>query len=278
MNKASDNNKADQEYVYGEDSIMTLKMHSSRTAETHARWFLPYLKPGMKLLDCGCGSGSITVGLAKLIEPGQVTGVDISALEIERAKDRAVKNKITNIHFEVADIYQLDFTDNSFDAIFSHNVLEHIADPSRVLREMHRVLKSGGVIGIRDIDLGGNLSAPENELFDKALVIWGGVIRNTGGNPQLGRHLGRLLHEAGFVVVKMSASYEVYGDPKSYKNYSQIIADRFAEPDFIEQVTGCGLATIEEMVAIRKAILDSQMLPGAFTAVSHCEAIGWKAT
>ncbi len=278
MNKASDNNKADQEYVYGEDSIMTLKMHSSRTAETHARWFLPYLKPGMKLLDCGCGSGSITVGLAKLIEPGQVTGVDISALEIERAKERAVKNKITNIRFEAADISQLNFSDNSFDAIFSHNVLEHIADPSRVLREMHRVLKSGGVIGIRDIDLGGNLFAPENELFDKAIAIWGGVIRNTGGNPQLGRQLGRLLHEAGFVAVEMSASYEVYGDPESYKNYSQIIADRFAEPDFIEQVTGCGLATIEEMVAIRKAILDSQMLPGAFTAVSHCEAVGWKAT
>ncbi len=143
MKSKPDNNKADQEYTYNYESEVTVKYHGSRTAEMHAAWFLPYLQPDMTLLDCGCGSGSITVGLAKAVEPGQVTGVDISEIEIKRARERAAENEITNIRFEIGNAYQLDFPDNSFDALFSHNVLEHIPEPSRALQEMHRVLKPG---------------------------------------------------------------------------------------------------------------------------------------
>ena len=108
---------------------------------------MPFLISGISLLDCGCASGSITVGLVKAIYPGQATGVDISHIEIERAAQRAAEENITNIRFEVGNVYELDFSDNSFDAIFSHNVLEHISEPKKVLREMHRVLKPRGVIG-----------------------------------------------------------------------------------------------------------------------------------
>ena len=55
-------------------------------------------------------------------------------------------------------VYELDFSDNSFDALFSHNVLEHVAEPSRAVQEMQRVLKPGGVIGLRDFDMGGLLT------------------------------------------------------------------------------------------------------------------------
>ena len=83
----ADSDGADQsnEYAHGYDSAMTLKLHASRTVDRQAGWFLPYLRPGMTLLDCGCASGSITVGLTKVVEPDQVTGVDISQIEIERA-------------------------------------------------------------------------------------------------------------------------------------------------------------------------------------------------
>ena len=138
MKRKPDNNKADQRYVFGDDSDFTLKYFANRTAKSHASWFLPYLKPGMSLLDCGCGSASITIGLAKVVAPGQVTGIDISEIEMERAKIRANENKITNIRFEVGNVYQLDFPENSFDALFSHNVLEHISDPTKALREMYR--------------------------------------------------------------------------------------------------------------------------------------------
>ena len=75
-------------YIHDNDSTMTLRQHASRTAEKHAGWFVPYLRPGMTLLDCGCASGSITVGLAEAVAPGHVTGIDISEVEIGRAETR----------------------------------------------------------------------------------------------------------------------------------------------------------------------------------------------
>jgi len=167
-----DTNKAEQEYVYDDDSAMTVNYHASRTADKQAAWFLPYLKPGMTLLDSGCGSGSITVGLAKAVKPGQVTGLDISESEIRRARVRAADDKRTNIRFAVGNIYRLNFSDNSFDALFSHNVLEHVPDPYGALQEMRRVLKPGGIIGIRDCDYGGLILAPDDGFFEKALSIW----------------------------------------------------------------------------------------------------------
>ena len=97
-------------YAHGYDSALTLKFHASRTADKQAGWFLPYLQPGMTLLDCGCASGSITLGLAKVVAPGQVTGVDLSEIEIERAQARAAEAGITNLCFAVGNIYQLDRT------------------------------------------------------------------------------------------------------------------------------------------------------------------------
>src|SRR5262245_23654372 len=85
-----DDTTARQEhYTYGYDSAMTRKVIANRTAASHAAFFLPYLQTGMSLLDCGCGSGSITVGLAQIVAPGEVTGIDVSEVEIARARDRA---------------------------------------------------------------------------------------------------------------------------------------------------------------------------------------------
>lgn len=109
------------EYAVGYDSVRTTTFHASRTAEINAAFFLPYLKPGMSLLDCGCGPGSITVGLAERVAPGQVIGVDVGESSIEAAQRLAVERGVSNVRFQVASVYELPFPEGTFDAVFTHN-------------------------------------------------------------------------------------------------------------------------------------------------------------
>ena len=272
-----ENKKNGQEYAFDYNSAITKEYHGGRTAEKQAGWFLPYLKSGMALLDCGCGPGSITVGLAKAVDPGRVIGVDISADTLKLAEERAASARISNIQFEIGDICRLNFPDNSFDAVFSHNAIEHIPEPDKALKEMRRVLKPGGVIGIRDVDHGGQLIAPVSELMGKLMPIWDSHLASLGGCGQLGRHLGKLLFEAGFTEVKVSASYDVYNDPEGRRIVAASAIGHLNEETVAKHAISSGLASLEELEAIKKELQNWQDIPGAFLADAHCEAIGRKA-
>lgn len=277
MKSKPDKNKAGQGYVYGEDSAVTTTLFSRRTAQKQAAFFLPYLQQGMTLLDCGCGSGSITIGLAKAVEPGPVTGVDILDAEVKRARERAVEANVPNIRFEVGNVYQLEFPDNSFDALFSHNVLEHVPDTRRALQEIYRVLKPGGIVGIRNMDWGGILFGPHNEHIARMYIIGEGVMANAGGHTRLSQSLGNLLDEEGFEDVIVSASYDLYNDLESRRLLAQASIRQFADKDFVERITTSGLAKVEEIEAIKDALPSWREAPGAFYAKPECEAIGRKA-
>ena len=88
---------------------------------------------------------------------------------------------------------------------------------------------------------------------------------NENGNMHIGRHLGRFLHEAGFIEVKMSASYDVYSDPEGRAIMAQAFSSDYTT------------ANVEEMEAMKKAFQVWQELPYAFYAQAECEAIGRKA-
>jgi ubiquinone/menaquinone biosynthesis C-methylase UbiE len=85
----------------------------ARTAANSAAFFLNYLKPGMELLDCGCGEGTITVDLAALLAPGRVVGVDVAPIAIERARQLATDRGLPNLRLEVGSVYELPFPDAS---------------------------------------------------------------------------------------------------------------------------------------------------------------------
>src|SRR5262245_28424390 len=89
-----------------------------RDVNRFAAFFIPQLSPGMRLLDCGCGPGSITLGLAQILYPGEVVGIDINQTEIQTAKAAAVQRGITNVTFQVGNANSLDFPDGSFDGVF----------------------------------------------------------------------------------------------------------------------------------------------------------------
>ena len=264
-------------YAPGYDSAFTHQLHARRTAHNEARWFLPYLQPGMALLDCGCATGSITVGLAAAVAPGQVFGVDRSAEEIERARARAANAGMTNLRFDVGNICQLDFPDNHVDAIFCHNVLEHVGDPVRALREMHRVLKVGGVIGVRDLDMGGILVAALDERLARFYTVFEADYAGVGSHPRLGRELRGLVTAAGFAVIEASASYDYFSTEEQLQLVSHIGSSRVKEAEFVERVLVRGLTTTEELAAMHEAWLAWPTRPGAFLANAHGEVVGRKA-
>jgi len=73
--------------------------HAKRTAETDAAFLLPELRPGMRLLDVGCGPGSITAGLARRVAPGETVGIDASESVIDTA--RSLRDPgLTSLSFE----------------------------------------------------------------------------------------------------------------------------------------------------------------------------------
>jgi SAM-dependent methyltransferase len=194
-----------------------------RTAAQHAEFFAPHLRPGMHVLDVGCGPGSITLGLAELVAPGRVVGIDVQPSQVEQARGLARERGAANAAFEVADVYRLPFASGAFDAVFAHGVLMHLGEPVRALTELRRVLRAGGVLGLRDPDLGAVLHAPITPLLDQWLDLRVRARRHNGGDPFVGRHHRHLLLQAGFVAAEASASVACAGSAEQVARHGAFL-------------------------------------------------------
>ncbi len=183
-----------------------------RHAARDAAFLLPFLKPGMTLLDCGCGPGTITVGLAQAVAPGEVVAVDVEASQVALARRHASDRKATNLRVEAASVYRLPFPDRSFDVVFSHALFEHLQEPEAALEEIRRVLRPGGLAALSSPDWAGNVMAPRDPDVERAAEIYQAIQRKNGGNPHVGRDFARLLQEAGFSRIRLSALYDCYED------------------------------------------------------------------
>ena len=106
--------------------------------------FLVYLKDNAKnsdILDYGCGIGSFTEKVIKY-NPKKITGIDISEVSIEKARDRA-NNFKTISDFSVDNCENLRFKDEQFDLVYGTGILHHL-DIKKSLKEIHRILKKNG--------------------------------------------------------------------------------------------------------------------------------------
>ena len=104
-------------YTHGHRESV-LRSHRWRTVENSAAYLLPHLRPGLRLLDVGCGPGTITADLATRLAPGTVLGIDASAEVID-----AARRDHPDVTFSVADVYDLGLEDASWDVVHAHQVL-----------------------------------------------------------------------------------------------------------------------------------------------------------
>ncbi|MEP6394667.1 MAG: class I SAM-dependent methyltransferase, partial [Paracoccaceae bacterium] len=148
-----------------------IEHHNARTAENDARFLLPHLAGRVDILDCGCGKGSITLGIAKAYPAARVVGCDIGEGVVAEAQADALLASLENVTFQIGSIYSLPFDDGSFDAIIAHAVFQHLSKPEAAMAELDRVLRPGGVIGLRDDDRGSMVLAPHTEAMARALEV-----------------------------------------------------------------------------------------------------------
>jgi SAM-dependent methyltransferase len=260
-------------YVLGYGEAVSQPM-ATRTAEDRAAFFLAYLRPGMRVLDCGCGPGSITVGLAQAVAPGDVIGIDVEPAQVERARALAAERGIENVRFERGDIYRLPFPDGSFDAVFEHALLVHLREPLAALREMRRVLAPGGLVGARDpvIDRveGPPLVVASLDLVQRALAFHTGRHRDDAPYPYR-----RWLRLAGFERSEGSASITQHGTLEATRAYAEFQIGRLQAPAFRVAVLEQGWADEPTLAAMIEAVREWGAHPDSFAATVWGAALGW---
>ncbi|MEU8545097.1 methyltransferase domain-containing protein [Streptomyces sp. NPDC048717] len=240
-------------YTHGHHESV-LRSHRWRTAENSAAYLLPELRPGQRVLDVGCGPGTISADLAARVAPGGlVVAVDSAPDVLDTAKAVVDERSLDNVEFAVADVHALDFADDSFDVVHAHQVLQHVGDPVRALREMRRVCRPGGVVAVRDSDYGAFTWFPASPGLDRWRELYRRVARSNGGEPDAGRRLVSWAHEAGFTDVTASAGVWCFATPDERAWWSGMWADRTTDSGYARRAVELGHATHEEPATIADA-------------------------
>jgi SAM-dependent methyltransferase len=261
-------------YTHGHHESV-LASHRWRTAANSAAYLLDHLKPHMQILDVGCGTGTITVDLAELVPQGHVTGVDGDAGVLERARTLAAERGLGNTRFAMADAHALEFPEASFCVVHAHQVLQHVGDPVRALREMRRVCKPGGIVAARDADYAAMPWYPEVPGMEEWLSLYRRVARASGGEPDAGRRMLSWARQAGFTDITATASTWCYTSPEDLAWWSETWAERTVDPtsSFARLAVEGGHATRDDLRRIADAWREWGTQDGSWFAVLHGEIL-----
>lgn len=259
-----------ERYTHGHHTAV-VNAHATRTAQNSAAFLLPHLSAGQRLLDVGSGPGSITTDLAMLVDPGEVVGVDQGPEMVERGRALALERGVGNARFERGDAYELAFDDASFDVVYSHQLLQHLARPVEALVEMRRVLRPGGLVAVRDADYATMVHAPHDARLDRWLELYHQVARSNGGEPDAGRYLRAWVLRAGFTEEVTTASVWCYADADACAFWGETWASRVTEGSFAERAVEGGFATTEELADLADAWRAWALRPDAYFAFIHGE-------
>jgi SAM-dependent methyltransferase len=262
-------------YTHGHHESV-LRSHTWRTAENSAAYLLPSLRPGLSVLDVGCGPGTITADLALLVAPGEVVGIDASSEVVAQAAAAVGPGSgsgLSNLRFEVGDLFALEYPDASFDVIHLHQVLQHLSDPVEALVALRRVLAVGGVLAARDSDYSAFTWAPSDPLLDRWMELYLAVTNRNGHDACIGPRLMGHALEAGFASVEVSSSTWTYADPESRAWWGGLWADRVRYSRFGEQAVAYGFSNADELESIGAAWLRWASAPDAVFVVPHVEIL-----
>lgn len=269
----TDLTKESESYTHGHHESV-LRSHRARTAANSAAFLLPHLREGMRVLDVGCGPGTVTVDLSER-HGVEVVGVDAAAGVLDAARELAAAHPAANVSFQQANVYALPFEAGTFDVVYAHQVLQHLSEPVAALREMRRVAKPGGLIAVRDADYAAMTWYPASPALTEWNTLYHEVTHAYGFEPDAGRRLLSWVREAGFDPsgIVPTASVWCYATPEDRRWWGDLWAQRCTESNFAVQAKESALADDVALEQLAQGWQDwAESADGWFTIV-HGEVL-----
>lgn len=266
-----DDSSDPQTYTHGYDPAVQ-RSHRWRTAANSAGYLIDHLRPGMDLLDVGCGVGTITWDLARLVAPGRVIGIDVDDGVLDAARAAAPPD-VTTVELRIGDVGDLDLPDQSVDVVHAHQVLQHLGDPVAALREMRRVCRPGGIVAVRDVDYESMTWWPHSQELTRWLEVYRQVHRANGSEPDAGRRLLGWAQQAGFEQVEAGASAWAFATPGDRRWWADTWAERTTATRFADHALRHGVTTRAELDEIAVAWRAWADEPDGWFAMIHAELI-----
>jgi SAM-dependent methyltransferase len=208
------------------------------------------LKPGERVLEVGCGTGTFLPVLAEAVdETGRVVGLDHAPAFLEEAASRLVALGLTDrVELIAGDALAMPFEDATFDVVHCERVLMHLDDPGAAVREMARVVRPGGrIVAAEVVAHGAMIDLPDRDAVRRILDEAIKGMRS----PDVGLQLRRLLLEAGLVDVEGSvvALFETELDPEEQQEFREVAATLVASGELDPTRADAVVATLDARVA-----------------------------
>jgi ubiquinone/menaquinone biosynthesis C-methylase UbiE len=236
-------------YTHGHHEAV-VRAHRWRTADNSAAYLLSHLGCGARVLDVGCGPGTLTVDIAKRVAPGRVLVVDVSTEVIEQAQNHAAEVGGVNATFLVGDFRALDLEPRSFDVVHAHQVLQHLVDPVGALAAMAALARPGGLVAARDSDYAAFTWWPADESLDRWLAVYRAVTQRNGAEANAGRHLLGWARQAGLEDVAYTTSTWTFATAEDREWWAGLWAERTVATALAEQAVAYGIASPAELAEI----------------------------
>jgi SAM-dependent methyltransferase len=222
----------------------------------------------LRLLDVGCGPGTITADFARRVGPGHVRGVDAAVDAIAIAG-----RDYPDVDFEVGDVYRLESADASWDVVHAHQLLQHLSDPVAAFTEIRRVVKPGGIVAVRDSDYSSFTWYPDDPRLRRWLALYQEIARANGGEPDAGRRLLSWAQRVGFSRIDASASAWCFATPEDRAWWGGLWADRMTASAIAQQAQQEGRASADELAWIADGWRNWARADDGWFAVLHGEVL-----
>ncbi|RDW63263.1 UbiE family methyltransferase [Coleophoma cylindrospora] len=223
----------------------------------------------MSILDIGCGPGTIIAGLSKIVVDGKITGLDVTDPIIERARSTFPMSEFPNLTFTVGNAMDLsEIKDNSFDVVHAHQVLVHLTDSVKALKEFYRICKPGGIVACREgngrsvLSLKPDLSAIR-QYWDNTIA----PMDRNGAHIDARGHLEEWVRTAGF----QKENIVLHMGELRFPSHAEGMKGEGAE-----QAIKSGIATRDQMNVWREAWEEFDRTEGHELVIENGEILCWK--